>query len=420
MAATESRPKPATVRRQPLQVLSADLQRVLAHLHDPDCAPGAMLYSALGYGPTAEPEAVQLAIIARIEDLQRDPATAGSTRLALWADVLRLRYLLNLTQEETALRLHVSLRSVQRLQRGAAHWLAERIWGEHTAAASPDRTRPLQAVEGATPEWRSQVQQEIASLRQAAPEPTAIVQVELGAAVELQQAQAARHGLTLKLAPVPADLAVAVHPSVLRQTLVMLLGTVVHAAGVGELTISAGYTEGRVTIALEAALGTQSEVADLELVREMLAAEGAELQVTPGPQRTKVQVLLPAVGAVTVLVIDDNPEAAHYYRRCVTGTRYRIVHAAQGRRAVEAARQAAPDVILLDIVLPDADGWEVLARLHGDPQLCHTPIIICSIVREADLASALGAAIYLPKPVHYSDLLRALDRAVAAPGGTRR
>ena len=68
---------------------------------------------------------------------------------------------------------------------------------------------------------------------------------------------------------------------------------------------------------------------------------------------------------------------------------------------------------MLDILLPDVDGWELLSQLHSSPSTRPIPVIICSIVRENELASCLGAVQYLPKPVHRQDFIRALDRALA-------
>ena len=68
---------------------------------------------------------------------------------------------------------------------------------------------------------------------------------------------------------------------------------------------------------------------------------------------------------------------------------------------------------MLDIILPDADGWELLAQIHTNPATQAIPIIISSIVREENLASSLGAALYLPKPVKHKEFIQALDQVLA-------
>jgi DNA-binding response OmpR family regulator len=124
-------------------------------------------------------------------------------------------------------------------------------------------------------------------------------------------------------------------------------------------------------------------------------------------------VTLPLADEITVLVVDDNYDLVHFYRRYAAGTRYRIVHVPNGRDALVAVDAYAPGIIVLDVMLPDVDGWELLGQLHGNPASRGIPIIVCSVIREAELALELGAMQYLPKPVRRSELLAALDRAAA-------
>ena len=109
-----------------------------------------------------------------------------------------------------------------------------------------------------------------------------------------------------------------------------------------------------------------------------------------------------------MVVVDDNPDFVHFCRRCVRGTRFRILQP-EGWTAA-AIQQATPHVILLDIMLPDADGWELLQTLQRDAATASIPVVVCSIVRAEDLASLMGAVEYLPKPVQHQDLLATLDR----------
>ena len=71
-------------------------------------------------------------------------------------------------------------------------------------------------------------------------------------------------------------------------------------------------------------------------------------------------------------------------------------------------------MIVLDVMLPDPaiDGWELLAQLHEHPETRSIPVIICSVIRERQLALSLGAASYLPKPVRRKDFIEALDGVV--------
>jgi CheY-like chemotaxis protein len=123
-------------------------------------------------------------------------------------------------------------------------------------------------------------------------------------------------------------------------------------------------------------------------------------------------LILPAAGTVTAVVIDDNADFVHFCQRCVRGTRYRIAEPKE--RSLDHIKAAAPDVVLLDIILPDRDGWDLLGALQRDPTTASIPVIICSIVHEEELASLMGAVEYLPKPIKCLDLLAMLDQVSGA------
>mgnify|MGYP001111695391 CR=1 FL=1 len=71
-------------------------------------------------------------------------------------------------------------------------------------------------------------------------------------------------------------------------------------------------------------------------------------------------------------------------------------------------KEFRPDLVVLDVMLPDTDGWRLLMHLRQHPLTRSTPVIICSVVQESDLASSLGAALYLSKPVRPRQFIQAL------------
>ena len=119
----------------------------------------------------------------------------------------------------------------------------------------------------------------------------------------------------------------------------------------------------------------------------------------------------------TVLIIDDEKPAHELLERELAGAGYHILHAAGGREGLELAKQARPDVITLDIIMPDLDGWSVLKALKADPELCDIPVVLVTIMGDRDLGFALGAADYITKPLDRELLMRAVGRHVR--GGDR-
>ena len=85
-----------------------------------------------------------------------------------------------------------------------------------------------------------------------------------------------------------------------------------------------------------------------------------------------------------------------------------------GRPASRRRRHQRPAAIVLDVLLPGIDGWEVLRRLKADAQLQDVPVVIVTVVEEREVGLALGAVDYLVKPIHREALLGCLARFVSA------
>jgi CheY-like chemotaxis protein len=92
-----------------------------------------------------------------------------------------------------------------------------------------------------------------------------------------------------------------------------------------------------------------------------------------------------------------------------------VVSARDGEEGLDTVRRLSPVGVILDILLPGIDGWEVLARLKADPRTTAIPVIVVSMLDERGRGFALGAAEYLVKPVGKEQLLAALYRAAAMP-----
>lgn len=117
--------------------------------------------------------------------------------------------------------------------------------------------------------------------------------------------------------------------------------------------------------------------------------------------------------ANTILVVEDNPQAAKLLSLSLTRAGYEVLIAANGITALELAGRCHPKAITLDILLPDLDGWEVLAELKASPCTRDIPVVIVSVLDQPTLGLRLGASGYLVKPVERHALLHALKRCVS-------
>ena len=117
----------------------------------------------------------------------------------------------------------------------------------------------------------------------------------------------------------------------------------------------------------------------------------------------------------TMLVIEDDERSAELLRIFLEGGGFTVTVATDGDEGIDAARRFRPAAVVLDLLLPDVSGWDVLTELKGDPALADIPVVIVSMVDERGKGFALGAADYLVKPVDRDELLSAL-RPLAGAG----
>jgi signal transduction histidine kinase/CheY-like chemotaxis protein len=112
----------------------------------------------------------------------------------------------------------------------------------------------------------------------------------------------------------------------------------------------------------------------------------------------------------TVLIVEDDPHSAELLVLYLEGAGYRTAVARDGADGLELARRLRPRAIVLDILLPRVDGWDLLTRLKGDPLTAASPVVVVSMLDERGKGFALGAAEYLVKPVGREAMLEALAR----------
>jgi PAS domain S-box-containing protein len=115
-------------------------------------------------------------------------------------------------------------------------------------------------------------------------------------------------------------------------------------------------------------------------------------------------------GKKVVLAIDDDPQVIGLYERYLTPQGYYVLPLTDPSKAKEQVLKIKPFAITLDIMMPNKDGWSVLTELKSDSATRDFPVIICSILEQADKGFSLGAADYLVKPILEEDLVHALDR----------
>jgi CheY-like chemotaxis protein len=119
---------------------------------------------------------------------------------------------------------------------------------------------------------------------------------------------------------------------------------------------------------------------------------------------------LPMADQVKILVVDDHEPAIRIIQRCLSQTNIQTIGVTDPAQVLIMARSIHPKAVLLDVMLPGIDGWEILQKLKSDPGTSQIPIIICSVWDQPDLAYSLGADAFLKKPIIQSELVSELVR----------
>ncbi len=408
-----------------IEVLEQALYEALPHLNDPVYQPPVLLWQVLGVPQQQGVKEMQSELIKAIEALKPAPDVAPYAHSQRIYELLCLRYRQGLTQEETSDRMKLSIRQIRREQKRAIHNLAQWLWGQRrTDTPAVAGTPSTDGGNIETDPWRSQVQQELAILQQNVPETKSEVAAVIARVVQVGQVLTAKHNIQLRVDPIPKNLTAVIQPSALRQILLTAIEKLVQLMASGEIVLLAEMAGDIITLTVTGGpivtdtLPDSAPLPSSDLIQELLGDQGDTLNIRRAAETIVFRFRLPSAGdPISVLVVDDNADLVTFFRISVTNTPYQIIHLADGERLFETIAVTKPNLIILDVLLPGMDGWELLAYLHEHPDTRAIPIIVCSVIRREELALALGASLYLPKPVRRREFIEALDEAYSRVAG---
>ena len=114
----------------------------------------------------------------------------------------------------------------------------------------------------------------------------------------------------------------------------------------------------------------------------------------------------------TIIIVDDEPGVIEIVEANLEPKGYRVLSANTGQEALEKIRKAKPDLVVLDVMMPEMDGWEVLRRIEQDPKTAGLPVIMLTVKSgDEDILRALeaGAVEYITKPFYPQDVVARVE-----------
>jgi len=405
----------------------SELRQVLRDLYDPTELGKSPLIQLLGAERRENPILALRRIVADgIRALKPDddvPPCAPAWRIY---QILTYCYVEQSSQTVVANSLGLSVRQLRRQQREAEQALADYLWAHHRLKTKTEQLLAESVARASAPPATGTDgrQEELDWLKQSLASETVNVAEVLQAAVNLATPLSQRTNVRLECDAPQTCAPVVGQASLLRQALLSLLTGAISSAPGGTVRVTAVAQARGLGVRVEAtaaaatALSDRNEWAEsLAMARQLIGLFGGEL-ATPlapdSPSTRQAILVLPSAERAPVLVIDDNADTLRLFERYLTETRYLFVGAREPEQALAVAEQLCPRIVVLDVMLPGLDGWEVLGRLREHPRTGHIPVVVCTILPQQSLAQAMGAAAFIRKPVSREMLLAVLDQQTAS------
>ncbi len=409
-----------------LDLTDADVQDALEHLYDYVYLQGHPLAASLAASESTgwnRGGALHRLLVETIDLLK--PPTGTPPASQIWRRYRHafMRYIETATVAQIAEELGVSERQARRDNHEAVQAIVELLRRRLGGGAIRRPPTDLLAERPASPP-RSGLAGEAARLGAAEPHVGTSLQEVVDGVLATAANLAGARSVAFDFRALPVSPLVTAERTVVRQVLLSIVVGQVELAAPGErilVSVARGADHAVVAISVPLPADPAAGLARafqgrLAVARKLTAQLGATLLQERSAEVLRVSLSLPIVHQTTVLLVDDNPGMLRLLRRYLGGSSYAILEATTPDQAIELARRFEPEAITLDVMLPTRDGWEVLQTLRALPATRHIPVVVCSVLRERELALSLGAAAFLAKPITQPALLQALSAVLPLPG----
>lgn len=396
------------------ELFAHHMQHVLASFYSTAVLQASPLASALGL-PREQgdmtAQALRQLLREAIETLK--PSLSLPFSAPEWLDyrLLWTRYIHARSVVQTCRDLAISSSTFYRHHHRALETVANSLWERHVQPSEGQPASVDAARLAAVPDYLSEEATRLLQASRPRPiDPEELLREGRETLLPLLR----QESVALRISAVPDLPMIYCDPTVLSQILLSVLGEAIDRADGHTLELEVSASD-RDTIWRVGWLG-ESESASLNteggalaLAKLLLVAYDSRLEFAhDGRGRTAVLFRLPFAKPKIVQVIDDDVDATRLYRSYLQNPSYLVREAHNSEELTLQFAEAPPDLLLLDVLMPERDGWSILRQLKSNPVTERLPIIVCSVLSQPRLALALGATRVLQKPISKEALVQAV------------
>lgn len=359
-------------------------------------------------------------LIGAIERLQPTEAIPFGRPEWLSYRIMQLRYIEAQRQSEIYQELGLSHSTYYRYHKEAAIALVNILW-EQAQAVILDRhtNQGANASEDSGPD---RARKEAASVARSLHRQWVDLGDLLAGVRQTLAPFAEQEEFTFQIETPPMLPAVYTDPAVLRQILLTVLAEASRFASAGTLHLSIQMQENTLAWQLrgliEASLCEQDIALSVGFAASQSLAQGCggRLWLQTGEEGDLViWCSIPNSRPKSILIIDDNPDTIRLYQRYLQERDYEVIAAESAEAVRDRLAEAHPDLIMLDVLMPNEDGWNILQSLKISPETAAIPVVICSVLSQPRLALTLGAQAVLQKPVDQETLVQTIETLLEIP-----
>jgi CheY-like chemotaxis protein len=414
------------------RIFRGHVRRALLHLYNPASLRRSPLLELLGIATSADKVFATRDLIHKsIQALKPDRSSKSRPVARQIYQILNYRYLEQMPQKEVVSELAISLRQLQRLEALALETLSTHLLEAYSVRLEDLKIENMQeddlSISDSTvqeenePETQgailenSPLLQELEWVKQSGTLDTVGVRAFLDQILATISPLFTSLGIKYETILPPDDIQITGNLMALRQGFINILTAMAGAFHSCEMHIHASTQDGHVTVRIDQTGG--GEIAPhpvreerIRLADELFQITGSQMETAFNNQARVVTVSIPVHKHRVVMAIEDNLDALALINAYLSEMGCQFHSTRDPLQVQKLVETVEPDVILLDVMLPGIDGWQILGRLKHNPQTAQIPVVINTILPQAELAYSLGADAFLRKPFTQSELVTVISQ----------